>query len=365
MILDNNSLRLKFFLTAIGNPHFIVPDAPKSDFFSQANQFFYLDETVMETSSTSFDLERLVEIVSENKFKRVALQFVDDYIHLSVEIYLFLLSVFQESVDFYIVADSTWGTSIDDISANHVTADLLVYFGSDLSSSSTIPVLILSESKLVDFQQFTRTVKNLVAQDESVDESVIVFYEPSYYWLVAKLFFYCNRKNIIVADLPPQANLSNWSPSTTGNTSVLINSRISIGGLLIPSDALTTARIGKILYIGNKTEQMENILLRITNSPFHHYNPELDDMQVYQGDQRKQLMERYGGIEKVRKAKIVGLLVGSMGYDALLTNQIIVRLEKLIKQAGKYFYTFVMGRINEAKLCNFPEVSLLNGLFLL
>ena len=35
------------------------------------------------------------------------------------------------------------------------------------------------------------------------------------------------------------------------------------------------------------------------------------------------------------------------------------RLQLLITAAGKKFYSFVMGRLNEAKLCNFPEVLLI------
>ena len=40
-------------------------------------------------------------------------------------------------------ADSTFGSSVDDISAEHVDSDVLVYFGSDLSSSGAMPVMVV------------------------------------------------------------------------------------------------------------------------------------------------------------------------------------------------------------------------------
>jgi diphthamide biosynthesis protein 2 len=39
-------------------------------------------------------------------------------------------------------------------------------------------------------------------------------------------------------------------------------------------------------------------------------------------------------------------------------NALIDRLQKLIIASGRRYYTFVMGRLNEAKLCNFPEIDL-------
>lgn len=40
-----------------------------------------------------------------------------------------------------------------------------------------------------------------------------------------------------------------------------------------------------------------------------------------------------------------------------MTNDLLNRLQRLILAGGKKYYTFVMGRLNEAKLCNFPEID--------
>ena len=36
---------------------------------------------------------------------------------------------------------------------------------------------------------------------------------------------------------------------------------------------------------------------------------------------------------------------------------VIDRLKSLIRNAGRKYYTFVVGKVNEAKLANFPEVD--------
>ena len=47
-----------------------------------------------------------------------------------------------------------------------------------------------------------------------------------------------------------------------------------------------------------------------------------------------------------------------MGLTENDTRTILHRLQILIKMAGKKCYTFAMGRLNEAKLSNFPEIDI-------
>jgi diphthamide biosynthesis protein 2 len=61
---------------------------------------------------------------------------------------------------------------------------------------------------------------------------------------------------------------------------------------------------------------------------------------------------------KVEKAKVVGLLVGSMGLSQIDCQDILHRLRQLLTAAKKKYYTLVMGRLNVAKLSNFPEIDI-------
>lgn len=87
------------------------------------------------SSTDLFDLMNIKKIIRENNFKIITLQFPDHLLGCSVEVYLRLLRDGDPDVNFFIAADSTYGSSVDDVSAIHVGSDALVYFGDDLSSS--------------------------------------------------------------------------------------------------------------------------------------------------------------------------------------------------------------------------------------
>ena len=69
----------------------------------------------------------------------------------------------------------------------------------------------------------------------------------------------------------------------------------------------------------------------------------------------KLLMRRYFLVEKVKDSERVGLLVGTLATARF--PEILARLRRILKQAGKKVYTFLVGKPNVAKLANFPEVD--------
>lgn len=312
---------------------------------------------------STFNLDRLVEILQSQQFQRICLQFIDEYLGESVEIFLFLQERLPDNVELYIIADSTWGTSVDDISASHVTADLLVYFGSDLSSSSSIPTIIMIPSQALDYAESSAAINTSFLHQDFTNKKLILLYEPCYYWAVGRIWFDLNLPSSAsshIASLPAIADLDNWRPPSSPILPSNTN-KYTIGGLQFPIDAFNEEGDLReeciLLYIGNKSEQFDKILLRCKQTLIYSLNPQTNQIICRRGAESMELMERFGGIERVKKAKIIGLLIGSMGYETNLTNDIIQRLEKLIAAAGKNFYSFVMGRINEAKLCNFPEID--------
>lgn len=312
---------------------------------------------------STFNLDRLVEILQSQQFQRICLQFIDEYLGESVEIFLFLQERLPDSVELYIIADSTWGTSVDDISASHVSADLLVYFGSDLSSSSSIPTIIMIPSQALDCVESSAAINTSFLHKDFTNKKLILLYEPCYYWAVGRIWFDLNLPSSTsshIASLPAIADLDNWRPPSSTILPSNTN-KYTIGGLQLPIDAFNEEGDLReeciLLYIGNKSEQFDKILLRCKQTLIYSLNPQTNHITCRRGAESMELMERFGGIERVKKAKIIGLLIGSMGYETNLTNDIIQRLEKLIVAAGKNFYSFVMGRINEAKLCNFPEID--------
>ena len=347
-----------------------------------------------------YDLEALIVLISKFEFKRVVLQFPDEELEYCVPVYDHLTQVFAVGIDMYITADSTWGSSIDDVSAMHCDGDVLVYFGTDLSSSGTMPVIIVPPRKPIDVSQCVAQLSIALTKLQSDHSSnitrVVVFYEPGYSApcvQITEQLSHCATIAFELAALPLHADLVNWIPHTSkaiGSGNNINNkvdgdataaARVVVGGLLVSADVLKD-KSAIIVYIGDKPEQIVNILLRLSENTVLHYSPVMaasvsattatvatdsphspnagsttsSAIKVLKGTDSREFRERYGGVLRVKDAQVVGIIVGSMGLTGELTRDILHRLQTLIRAAHKKFYCFVMGRLNEAKLCNFPEV---------
>ena len=110
------------------------------------------------------------------------------------------------------------------------------------------------------------------------------------------------------------------------------------------------------LYMGHTSPCMVNLFLQLPSSPFYSYDPEAKSTLNLESAQiNKRIMRRLYLIERAKDARIVGILIGTLGVKDYL--EIIDRLKTVIKTAGKRFYTFSMGKPNPAKLANFTEVD--------
>ena len=74
-------------------------------------------------------------------------------------------------------------------------------------------------------------------------------------------------------------------------------------------------------------------------------------------------MKRFYVIEKIKDARTVGILVGTLAMAGY--KEIIAHLKKIFSACAKKTYTFVVGKLNPNKLANFPEVAITIPLFLL
>ena len=101
----------------------------------QFHQFSSLRIVTNHLMEQLFNLSEVQRVVEEYNYEIIALQFPDELISYSVEVYAVLRSKLRSEVTLFIAVDSTYGSSVDDVSAMHVDSQLLVYFGDDLSSS--------------------------------------------------------------------------------------------------------------------------------------------------------------------------------------------------------------------------------------
>ena len=340
----------------------------------------------------TFNLAKVAALVGRHNFKRVVLQFPDENLEHCTDVFKHLQDLLghESDVHIYITADSTYGSSVDDISAQHVDGDVLVYFGNDLSSSGAMPVMVVPSQCEVDVDHCAESLSQLhaAASASGAYDTILLLYEPGCYHSIAPLVALLERPGLTmhVASLPPCADLDDWNVSTVAEvvaaeaadaarapkggkvssgsgpfvtSSPGMSGLIRLGGLLIPEAHIhaDTASSTVIYYIGDKQQQRDNILLHLSQHTVLSYSPLKRAVSQVVGAETKVFRQRYLGVQAVSAAKTIGIIVGSMGLTGETTRDIIRRLQLLIEAGGKRYYTFVMGRLNEAKICNFPEID--------
>ncbi|XP_039258184.2 2-(3-amino-3-carboxypropyl)histidine synthase subunit 2-like [Styela clava] len=111
-----------------------------------------------------------------------------------------------------------------------------------------------------------------------------------------------------------------------------------------------------IFYLGSKNaESLRNFMLTHPTCNVHVFDPETG-IERMQSNTNRQLMKRYYLVEKVKDAKIVGILCGTMGVAGYL--ECMNYMKKIGKAAGKKIYTFIMGKLTPEKLANFLEIDI-------
>ena len=112
-----------------------------------------------------------------------------------------------------------------------------------------------------------------------------------------------------------------------------------------------------VIFIGDPScPALINLMLTVNKSSFYTYNPAISIFQSETINVNKALMKRYYLIEKLKDANIIGIVVGTLGVANY--KDIMEQVKSLVKLAGKKSYTFVVGKINPAKLANFAEVDI-------
>ena len=168
------------------------------------------------------------------------------------------------------------------------------------------------------------------------NNTIVIIYEPCYSHLmdiirenIVQLININQADNILVdiALLPSCADLKNWEPSTLSSvtTETLNNTnKVLVGGLII-SEKLIEDNVNDdntiFCYIGDKNEQLSAIYMRLGDRNIISYSPKSMSISIKKGHELREFNERYGGVSKVKDAKIIGIIIGSMGLTEDLTRR--------------------------------------------
>ena len=111
-----------------------------------------------------------------------------------------------------------------------------------------------------------------------------------------------------------------------------------------------------VFYVGQEGATLRNFMMTWNRCSFCTFDPVKMTGRTESVSINRALMKRYYAIERAKDAKVVGILVGTLGVVDYL--DIIQQLKETIRGAGKKSYMFAMGKLNVPKLANFLEIDI-------
>ncbi|KAJ3519511.1 hypothetical protein NM688_g9292 [Phlebia brevispora] len=295
-----------------------------------------------------YDIDRTVQEILKGDYKRIALQFPDELLHDSVPIFRTLKSKVGADRELYVLADTSYGrqATVMQLRTNHVNADAMVHYGhACMSQTSRLPVIYVFGKKPIDVSD---CVEHLLQSTQSTqaDMTLVTLRTNVAYAHVAEQVVQGLR-----AALPPTTHLSYTPiPLLTKPQEHLPSSEQDAPSVDADSDEK-----GVILYVGEESLALTNLLVTHASCEIHSYDPKTRIARLESSRSNKLLMRRYVAVQKARDADVFGILVGTLGVASYLP--LISRLRSLLARAHKKSYTVTVGKLNPAKLGNFLEIE--------
>ncbi|XP_069128208.1 2-(3-amino-3-carboxypropyl)histidine synthase subunit 2-like [Argopecten irradians] len=302
-----------------------------------------------------YEVHRCVQWIQERKLQRVALQFPDDLMCDAVSV----TSVISKAVEgqVFILGDTSYGSCcIDEVAAQHYNADSLIHFGRTcLSPTQRLPVLYVFGRARVDVEDCGGKFRELFPDTSSL---IVMVYDTIYSQAIntIKGALETDYHNLVfsVLDIP-----SHCSADLQGQGDCVScqrhGSNVTKCGRTFWLPAESSINSYSMFYIGDESLTLTNLMMTFNTNTFYSYNPSTLIGRKESVNINRKLMKRFYMIEKAKDAHIVGIVVGTLGITDYL--HIINRLKDIVKKSGKKSYTFVVGKLNPAKLANFMEID--------
>ncbi|KAG0085031.1 Diphthamide biosynthesis protein 2 [Podila epicladia] len=371
--------------------------------------------------SDIYEIERTVGVIADRGYKRIALQFPDDLLPDSGLVAQLIRDQTKSAV--FILADTSYGSCcVDEVAAQHISADAIIHYGRSCQSpTSRLPVIYVFGKQPVDVSDCATTFDGFFSKDKS--QKVILMYDVIYAHcidqLLEKLEVDMEYTNIIKSRVETESNLgyvlssqdsssnccqkkestsccsgnsgcnkatscqnesahTNGSSScsdsgacskSTSTSSVAHNASAPIEDEATKNSNSKRRKFGRtydlpegtkiedytIFYIGDESPTLSNIMMTHSQCDVYSYNPEKKEGRLESAQVNRALMRRYFLVQKAKDADVIGIAVGTLGVASYMT--MIQHLKALIESKGKKAYTFVMGKLNVAKMANFMEID--------
>ncbi|KAL4940340.1 hypothetical protein BDV06DRAFT_213551 [Aspergillus oleicola] len=346
---------------------------------SETNRILSDDEL-----SITYDIERTLREIRAQRYKRVALQFPDEMLPDAPRVFQLLSrglevdaghkdqkgagkenstvtdglatdvsnpnkgtgSESEQPPRLYILADTSYGTCcVDEVAAEHVSADVVVHYGrSCLSPTSHLPVIYVFTRKPLCLDPLLKAFKETYPDPET--------------------------KVILAADVTFQIHVDEVYKRLTkeggyGNLSLFATELLHDPSSVIPNRTVPDEVKGSPEKLGewqmfHISEPPTALLLTLASrvKDIHIYptdRPAGEDVKPLPASTAAVLRRRYAITTRLSTVPIFGILVNTLSVKNYL--HIVEHVKEKIAAAGKKSYLFVVGKLNAAKVANFSEIG--------
>jgi diphthamide biosynthesis protein 2 len=243
----------------------------------------------------------------------------------------------------FILADTSYGACcVDEVAAEHVDADVVVHYGrSCLSPTARLPVIYVFTSRPLPLEPVAAAFEMMFPRK---DTKVVVTADITYSDHVAAV---CEK-------VKARGYTNVFAPSIIHDPSSPIPNRT------IPPSAATGEGGLKEYNLFHISDPPASLLLTLSSR--------LKSMYIYpttgsisatptalQVQTSQQLRRRYALLTSLTTCSIFGILINTLSVKNYLHT--ITKIQTQLAAAGKKSYTFVVGKINAAKVANFSEIG--------
>jgi diphthamide biosynthesis protein 2 len=323
-----------------------------------------------------YEIERTAREVREGGWKRIALQFPDHMLCDAPRVFDFLLKELDrlpvskntgENVEnltkeiqeldvakqeskkgrvrerLFILADTSYGACcVDEIAAEHVDADVVVHYGrSCLSPTARLPVIYVFTTHKLPLDPLMRAFEETFPKK---DTKIVLMADITY------------------LDHLPQAlerikslGYENvFAPTIIHDPSSLLPNRTVPPQVASGEDSLNSYQLFHI------SDPPPSLLLTLSSrvasmyiyptAPSTTLSPRALEAQT-----SRLLRRRYATLTSLNTWPIFGILINTLSVKNYLPTISVIQAQ--IAAAGKKSYTFVVGKVNAAKVANFSEIG--------
>ncbi|KAE9394949.1 diphthamide biosynthesis protein [Gymnopus androsaceus JB14] len=287
-----------------------------------------------------YEIERIAREIEQGDFKRVALQFPDELLHDSVQIFRRLKRRINSDKELYVLADTSYGSCcVDEVAAQHIDANAVVHYGhACMSQTYRLPDCVTS---------LLECFSSHSSSESSRRKNIVLRHDVAY----------THQAGQIVAQLGEALeNLGSQLTYTSIPDKLLPSSSSSEEQSTDPSSSRnTTVEESTIFYIGDESLGLTNLLMTHSSCDVYLYSPTSKASRLESGRTNKVLMRRYATMQKGRDSDVFGILVGTLGVASYLP--LIKHIRSLLTASHKKSYTISVGKLNPSKLANFMEIE--------